>query len=189
MATHTGFNSLNALVYTWGSYCSKKIAKSRRWVHLHLAYTPKKQAFSTVFDPPQLHERDATVPNIRPTVYLYQSLPREPSRIVRGQPGQTVAWPKHCVVTRFTWNLSPRLRALESREIYYMSRDHPNAHELTNHIRHPSPVPGGPGLRSPRAPEKALRMLCGIVPVSPTGTKGSLPRILWMGTTYRIGFL
>jgi hypothetical protein len=135
---------------------------------------PKKQAFSTVFDPPQLHERDATVPNIRPTVYLYRSLPREPSRIVRGQPELTVAWPKHCVVSRFTWNLSPRLRALESREIYYMSRDHPNAHELTNHIRHPSPAPG---LRSPGAPEKALRILCGIVPVSPTGTKGSLPRI------------
>ena len=36
MASHTGFNSLNALVYTWGSYCSKKIAKSRWWVHLHL---------------------------------------------------------------------------------------------------------------------------------------------------------
>ena len=144
------------------------------------AYTPKKQAFSTVFDPPQLHERDATVPNIRPNVYLAQALPREPSRIVRGQPEQTVAWPKHCVVSRFTWNLSPmrtvhmehfslRLRALESREIYYMSRDHPNAHELTNHIRHPSPAPG---LRSPGAPEKALRILCGIVPVSLNGTKG-----------------
>ena len=144
------------------------------WCTSVLAGTPKKQAFSTVFDSPQLHERDATVPNIRPTVYLYQSLPREPSRIVRGQPEQTVAWPKHCVVSRFTWNLSPRLRALESREIYYMSRDHPNAHELTNHIRHPSPAPG---LRSPGAPEKALRILCGIVQVSPTGTKGSLPRI------------
>jgi len=25
--------------------------------------------------------------------------------------------------------------------LYYMSRDHPMAHELTNHIRHPSPAP------------------------------------------------
>ena len=49
---------------------------------------------------------------------------------------------------------------LQSREIYYMSRDHPNAHELTNHIRHPSPAPG---LRSPGAPRKVLRMRCGIV--------------------------
>ena len=151
--------------------------------------------FSNTLSSFPLHELDATVPNIRPTVYLYQSLPREPSRIVRGQPEQMIAWPKHCVMSRFTWNLSPMrsvhmepfsllLRALESREIYYMSRDHPNAHELTNHIRHPSPAPG---LRSPGAPEKAS--LCGIVPVSPTGTKESLPRIFWMGTTYRIGFL
>ncbi len=145
-----------------------------------LADTPKKQAYSTVLDPPQLHERDATVPNIRPNVYLAKALPREPSRIVRRQPEQTVAWPKHCVVSRSTWNLSPMrsvnmepfsllLRALESREIYYMSRDHSNAHELTNHIRrHPSPAPC---LRSPWAPGKALRIRCGIVPVSPTGTK------------------
>ena len=26
--------------------------------------------------------------------------------------------------------------------IHYISRDHPNAHELTNHIPHPSPAPG-----------------------------------------------
>ncbi len=104
-----------------------------------LADTPKIQAFCTVFDPPQLHERDATVPNIRANVYLAKALPREPSRIVRGQPEQTVAL---------------RLRALQSRGIYYMSRDHPNAHELTNHIRrHPSPAPC---LRSPGAPGKAL---------------------------------
>ncbi len=38
--------------------------------------TPKKQAFSTFFDPPQLHERDATEPKIRPNVYLAKALPR-----------------------------------------------------------------------------------------------------------------
>jgi hypothetical protein len=36
---------------------------------------------------------------------------------------------------------------------YYISRDHPNAHELINHIWHPSPAPG---LRSPGAPGKKL---------------------------------
>ncbi len=41
------------------------------------------------------------------------------------------------------------VRAQQSREIYYRSWDHPNAHELTNRIRHPSPEPG---LRSPGAP-------------------------------------
>jgi hypothetical protein len=73
-----------------------------------LAGTPKKQAFSTVFDSPQLHERDATAQHIWPNVYLADALPREPIRIVRGQPEQTPAWPKpgdvHVV---FTWNLSP----------------------------------------------------------------------------------
>ena len=69
---------------------------------------------------------------------------------------------------------SQRLRALQSREIYYMSWDHPNAHELTNHIRYPLPALG---LRSPGALAKALRMRWGIVPVSPTGTTGSLPRL------------
>ena len=62
----------------------------------------------------------------------------------------------------FTWNLSPcgfTVRAPQSREIYYRSRDHPNA---TNHILHPSPAPG---LRSQGATAKVLRMLCGIVPV------------------------
>ncbi len=150
------------------------------------AGTPKKQAFGTVFDPPQLHERDATEPPIRPNVYLADALLREPTRIVRALPEQTVAWPKHgpnMPMRRVHMeSFARQVRALPSREIYYRSRDHPNAHELTNHIQHPSPVPG---LRSPGAPEKALCMLCGIlvVLVSPTGTKGSLPRILWMGMT------
>jgi hypothetical protein len=60
-----------------------------------LAGTPKKQEFSTVFDPPQLHERDATEAHIWPNVYVADALPREPIRIVRAQPEQTVAWPKH----------------------------------------------------------------------------------------------
>ena len=134
---------------------------------------PEKQPFSTVFDPPQLHERNATEPHIWPNVYLADALPREPIRIVRGQPEQTVAWPKHGRDHMEPFSL--RHHAMQSREIYYMARDHPNAHELTNHIRHPSPAPG---LRSPGAPGKVLRMRCGIVPVSPTGANESFPRIL-----------
>ena len=60
-----------------------------------LAGTRRKQAFSTVFDPSQLHERDATEQHIWPNVYLANALPREPIRIVRAPPDQTVAWPKH----------------------------------------------------------------------------------------------
>ncbi len=60
-----------------------------------LASTPKKQAFSTVFDPAQLHEQDATEAHFWPNVYLADALSREPIRIVRAQPEQTVAWLKH----------------------------------------------------------------------------------------------
>ncbi len=60
-----------------------------------LAATHKIQVFSTVFDPPQLHERDATEPHIWSNVYLAYALLREPIRIVRAQPEQTVARPKH----------------------------------------------------------------------------------------------
>jgi hypothetical protein len=59
------------------------------------AGTPKKQAFSIVFDPQQPLERDATEPHIWPNVYLANALPREPIRIGRAQPEQTVAWPQH----------------------------------------------------------------------------------------------
>ncbi len=60
-----------------------------------LAGTPKKQVFSTVFNPPQLHKRDAAEPHIWPNVYLADAPLREPIRIVRAQPDQTVARPKH----------------------------------------------------------------------------------------------
>ena len=64
-----------------------------------LAGTRKKQAFNTVFDHPQVHELDATEPHIWPNVYLADALPREPIRIVRAPPEQTVAWPKDGDVT------------------------------------------------------------------------------------------
>ncbi len=70
---------------------AKSIAKSRWSVHLRWDGTPKKPAFSTIFDPQQLLERDATEPHIWPNVYLTDALLREPIRIVRAQPEQTVA--------------------------------------------------------------------------------------------------
>ncbi len=70
-------------------------------------------------------------------------------------------------------------------QFHYISRNQPNAHELTYHIRHPSPEPGLP---SPGAPGKWWHRWCGIVPVSSTGTTSSFPRILWISITYRIGF-
>jgi hypothetical protein len=55
---------------------------------------PKKQAFSTVFDPIS-YKRYAIEPHIWPNVHLADALLREPIRMVRAQPEQTVAWPKH----------------------------------------------------------------------------------------------
>ncbi len=59
--------------------------------------------------------------------------------------------------------------------LHYILRDQHEAHKLTNYILHPSPEPS---LQSPGAPGKRLLMLWGMVPVSPTGTRGSFPRIL-----------
>jgi hypothetical protein len=50
------------------------------------AGTPKKQAFSTVFDTQLPLELDATEPHIWPNVYVADALLREPIRIVRAQP-------------------------------------------------------------------------------------------------------
>ena len=74
---------------------AKILRNSGGWCTSVLACTRRKQACSTVFDPPQLHERDATEPHIWPNVYLADALPREPIRIVRELPEQTVAWSKH----------------------------------------------------------------------------------------------
>ena len=94
-----------------------------------LAGTCMKQAFSTVFDPLQLHLLDSTEPHIWQNVYLAYALPREPIRIVRALPEQTVAWPKHGDVTCSHGTSSALgVRAPQSREIYYRSLDHPNAH-------------------------------------------------------------
>ena len=69
--------------------------------------------------------------------------------------------------------------------MHCISLDHPKAHELTNHILQPSQEPG---LLSPGAPGKTLCRGYRMVPVSPMGTTGSFPRILWMGMTWRTGF-
>jgi hypothetical protein len=96
--------------YTFEADISAKILRNSggRCISI-LAGNPNKQEFSSVFDPPQLHERDATEAHIWPNVYLAEAKPREPIRIVRVQPEQTRAdgsmaktW--RCV--EFTWNLS-----------------------------------------------------------------------------------
>ena len=50
------------------------------------------------------------------------------------------------------------------------------AHELTYHHLHPSPLPGSESHDAPGNSADSAHMLCGKVPVSPTGTKGSFHR-------------
>ncbi len=95
MESDSGFNSLNAFVYMRDSYRSKNIAKSRWSVHPRFGRHPQDTAFSTVFDPPHLNERDATEPHIWPNICLAYALSIEPIRIVKAHPEQTTAWPKH----------------------------------------------------------------------------------------------
>ena len=59
------------------------------------ADTPPKQASSTVFDPPQVSDADATEPHIRPKVYIRNALQEETSGIGTAHAEQTTAWPKH----------------------------------------------------------------------------------------------
>ncbi len=143
-----------------------------------LACTPKKQAFSTVFDPPQLHERGATELHIWPNVYLADSLLREPIRIVRAQPEQTVAHPKHGYASCSHGTFLPAALRAAILGVSF----------ITGHgtIQMPTSWRNTSSIHCLRPASCLLR---GVVPVSPTGTKGSLPRIFWMGTTYRIRFL
>ncbi len=70
--------------------------------------------------------------------------------------------------------------------LHYILQDQPKAHEVTNHILHPSPEPS---LLSPGALVKRLCMLCGMVPVSQTGITGSFPKILFNGGDVENWFL
>ena len=156
-----------------------------------LADTPPKQASSTVFDPLLVSDADAAEPHIWPKFYLTDAQPNNPSESCSGYVYQTGAGPEHgelsCSHGTFL-HVAPYVAQSHSAinpplaSIHYISRDQPNAHELTNHIPHPSPAPG---LRSPGAPGnlKKLRRWYGMVPVSPTGTTASFPRILRMGMT------
>ena len=66
----------------------------------------------------------------------------------------------------------------------YILDDQAIAHEFTYHHLHPSPSPGFESHDAPSKSADSPRMLWGMVPVSPTGTTGSLPKIDVMGSTY-----
>ena len=148
-----------------------------QWRTSILADTSQARACSTWLAPAQFHSRLLSDPHTTQALAETPPLLGEPNRISMDRSEQGGECPKHGppACSHGTFLHVARLMLKPPAPLHYISRDHPNAHELTNHIRHPSPEPG---LRSPGAPETWLRWWCGIVPVSPTGTTGSLPRIL-----------
>ena len=167
-------------------YCTKKYAQMQCRRASILADTSPARAWSTWLAPARFHNRSFPEPHTRQAPSQTPPLLEEPTRIGAGTSERVGMCLKHgALAGSHGTHVAQQTLELPAL-LHYISRDHPNAHELTNHIRHPSPEPG---LRSPGAPEKWLRRRCGIVPVSPTGTTGSLPRIYSTGMTYKIGFL
>ena len=66
----------------------------------------------------------------------------------------------------------------------YILDDQDIAQEFTYHHWLPSPAPGFESQDPPSKSAASPRMLKGIVPVSPTGTNGSLDKMDVMGRTY-----
>jgi hypothetical protein len=62
--------------------------------------------------------------------------------------------------------------------IPYIWEDQVMAHELTYYHLHPSPLQDSESHDAPGYSADSQRMLCGKVPVSPTGTKGSYARYI-----------
>ncbi len=89
-------------------------------------------------------------------------------------------------ITQFAYN--SYAQGTRSSELFinnYWLVAHFMALLLTYHHRFPSPAPFFESQVAPSKSGFSWRMENGIVPVSPTGTRASLPRIEEMGTTYR----
>ena len=67
----------------------------------------------------------------------------------------------------------------------YASRDQPSPQVLTYHHLLPSPAPSALSNAAPTKSSALPRIEKGIVPVFPTGTTGSLPRIDEIGSTQK----
>ncbi len=156
------------------SYRSKNIVNLKALWCMHLLFgrgrPPRKRRIAPSLTPTMpVTPRtlcNGTEPHIWPKVYIGNTLPKEPiwSGISTSQAEQTIAWPKYghagcshgfmpIFMEPFSMGLLG-LRAGQPLEIHYMSLDHLKAHELTNHIVHPSPAPGW---RSPGAPGSSFK--------------------------------
>ncbi len=137
--------------------------------------TPPTHAWGTLLAPAQFHNSSLADPHIWQAPAQNPALLEESTRIGldpsewRGEcPENGALEPR----SHGTFLHVARQTRRQPSQLHNISRDHPNAHELTNHIRRPSPESGP---RSPGAPWKWWRRWFGIVPVPSTGTTGIFP--------------
>ncbi len=149
------------------------------WVRIHfgsLRHSPDTCVRHLV-SPAQFHNRSLADLHTRLAPAQTAALLEELTRIGVGPSKWRGECPEHGVLARSngTFLHVARQTLRQPSPFHYISRDHPNAHVLTNNIRRPSPEPC---LLSPGAPGKWWHRGGGIIRVSPTGTTSSFPRIL-----------
>ena len=144
MVPETGAITLNACIDITCSYCSKNIANPWWFMHLHFCQRPPEtEAENRIHPPPQVHGGDATDQHILPKVYLTNAQPDDPSDRSTGLVYHTGAGSKHGELSCHSVHMEPFSMthnmshcAFNPLSIHYILRDHPNIHELTNHILH-----------------------------------------------------
>ena len=132
------------------SYWTQKSAQMLCWRTSILPDTSPARACSTLLAPAQFHDWLLADPHTRQALAENPPLLEEPNRIGIDPSERGGECPKHgaSACSHGTFLHVARQTLKLPALLHYISRDHPNAHELTNHIRHPSPEPG---LRSPGA--------------------------------------
>jgi hypothetical protein len=141
------------------------------WVDIHFGqHPPPKQEHRIAFVPPQVHDSDASAfsaaypadslsyqcNNQVETVHCFHR--KNQVETVQDMQSRRVHAPTwNTVLSRYRVNMEPfsmQHCAVKPSPIHYISRVHPNVHQLTNQILHPSPAPG---LLSQGTPWKTLR--------------------------------
>ncbi len=161
--------------HTWKLLHLKNRHRYNVAAHPFLTLPPRHVRKGTLLAPAQFHNSSLADPHIWQAPARNAALLEESTRIGldpsewRGEcPENGALEPR----SHGTFLHVARQTRRQPSQLHNISQDHPNAHELTNHIRRPSPEPG---LLSPGAPWKWWRRWFGIVPVLPTGTNGIFP--------------
>jgi hypothetical protein len=128
----------------------KKIVRHNVAVHPFLTFTPPPtRAWGTLLAPAQFHNRSLADPHTWQAPAKKTALLEESTRIGLDPPEWKGECPENGALepsSHGTFLHVAQQTRRQPSQFHYISRDHPNAHELTNYIRHPSPEPI---LRSP----------------------------------------